>query len=246
MTLQDTGSAAESWSTRIDAEDVLRELEKQPGWDEGLLALIKQTPKQAIVDWKLMWRNPNPLWTSVGGLVVQLGDAAHSFLPTSANGATQACEDGISLATCLELAGKNNIPLATRVHNTLRSVLVLQTRHPLAPKFHNCLTYPSFERVSCAQRTGFKNREMWHQTDFEHAKRHPEKLAQMTGRWITDHDPEEYTYQNWKKCVNHLVSGAEFKNTNIPPGYSYKAWTIDELLSLTDEGKTLKDEGDWS
>ena len=100
---------------------MIRELEADSAWDSRLLALIKQTPKQSIVDWRLMWRDANAIWTSPGGLISQLGDAAHSFLPTSANGGTQAMEDGISLASCLQLAGKDDIPLATRVHNHLRS-----------------------------------------------------------------------------------------------------------------------------
>jgi hypothetical protein len=103
----------------------------------------------------------------------------------------------------------------------------------------------SFERVSCCQRNGFRNREMWHHVDYEEARKHPEKLGEMTGRWITQHDPEQYVYDNWEKCVNALVSGSKFKNTNIPPGYTYKPWTIDELLN-TDGGNTGKDEGDWS
>ena len=83
---------------------------------------MRQTPPKSVVDYKIMWRNPNTKWTSDGGLIVQVGDSAHSFLPTSANGATQAMEDGISLAACLKLVGKNNIALATRVHTQLRSV----------------------------------------------------------------------------------------------------------------------------
>lgn len=78
------------------------------------------TPPKTIVDYKIMWRNPNPTWSSPNGLVLQLGDSAHSFLPTSANGATQAMEDGISIAACLRLAGKANVALATRVHTRLR------------------------------------------------------------------------------------------------------------------------------
>jgi hypothetical protein len=31
-----------------------------------------------------------------------------------------ALEDGYSLAACLQIAGKNNIPLAVKVHNHLR------------------------------------------------------------------------------------------------------------------------------
>ena len=68
----------------------------------------------------------------------------------------------------------------------------------------------------------------------------------MTGRWITNHDPESYVYQNWTKCVDHLVQGAEFVNTNLPPGYTYKPWTIEECLKAAHEGKPLEDEGNWT
>jgi len=33
-------------------------------------------PKDQLVDWQLMWRDPQPKWTSPGGRVVQLGAAA--------------------------------------------------------------------------------------------------------------------------------------------------------------------------
>lgn len=119
--MQDDGTAAESWSRFLDADDVLKTLDKEDEWDQIFIEVIKQTPPKSIVDYKIMWRDPNNKWTSDGGLVIQLGDCAHSFLPTSANGATQAMEDGISIAACLKLAGKQNIPLATRVHTHLRS-----------------------------------------------------------------------------------------------------------------------------
>ena len=102
-----------------------------------------------------------------------------------------------------------------------------------------------FQRVSCCQRQGFKNRELWHHVDFDLAKKHPQKLADMTGRWITQHDAEEYVYRNWTQCVDHLLHGTEFVNTNIPPGYTYQPWTIDELLSAAHEGQTIQDEGEW-
>ena len=103
------------------------------GWDETLIAVMKQTPPKSVVDYKIMWRNPNTKWASDGGLILQLGDSAHSFLPTSANGATQAMEDGISIAACLKLAGKGSVPLATKVHTHLRSVLSYNTYPPLNP-----------------------------------------------------------------------------------------------------------------
>lgn len=57
-------------------------------------------------------------------------------LLSSGNGGTQAIEDAISLAACVAVAGKGEIPNATRVHNLLRS-----------------------ERVSCLQALGVANRE---------------------------------------------------------------------------------------
>ena len=114
------GTSGESWNRRFDAEEVIQGLDKSVKWDESLLAVMSQTPPQSVVDYKLMWRDPNPKWASDGGLILQIGDSAHSFLPTSANGATQAMEDGISIAACLRLAGKNNIALATRIHTALR------------------------------------------------------------------------------------------------------------------------------
>ena len=68
----------------------------------------------------------------------------------------------------------------------------------------------------------------------------------QVGNWINLHDPEQYVYDNYTKCVNHLVGGPSFENTNIPPGYKYVPWTIDELLRAADEGRETVDEGDWS
>jgi hypothetical protein len=68
----------------------------------------------------------------------------------------------------------------------------------------------------------------------------------QVGRWINLHDPEAYVYDNYRQCLNHIVSGAPFQNTNIPPGYTYESWTIDELLQAADEERETVDAGDWS
>ena len=67
-----------------------------------------------------MWRYPQPRWVSPIGRVVQIGDSAPPFLPTSASGGTMAMEDAFSLAACLQLAGKNDACLETKLHNHLR------------------------------------------------------------------------------------------------------------------------------
>ena len=183
---------------------------------------MKTCPKGALVDFKLMFRDAAPEWTSSGGFVVSLGDAAHSFLPSSGNGATQAVEDAVSIAACLQLAGQSNIPLATRIHTKLR-----------------------FERCSCLQLYGFYNKGNREQTDWEAIKKNPDLIKQRFGRWIWDHDAESYVYENYGKVFNHLVNGAPFQNSNIPPGYTYKPWTLEEMMKLEKEGKKLELEGEW-
>lgn len=120
-TCQDDGESQESWSSQVTSSDVLRYTATIPGWPQIADRVIKTTPPGTIIDWKLMWRDPQPNWTSPAGRVIQLGDAAHAFLPNSGNGGTQAMEDAISLATCIAMAGDSqSIPIAMRVHNLLR------------------------------------------------------------------------------------------------------------------------------
>ncbi len=68
----------------------------------------------------------------------------------------------------------------------------------------------------------------------------------QVGKWINLHDPEEYVYDNWSACVNHIIAGTPFTDKNIPPGYQYTPWTIDELLKAAEDGTETVDEGDWS
>lgn len=77
-------------------------------------------PSKSIVKWDLCMRDPQVEWASKKGHVLQIGDSAHSFIPTSANGATVAMEDGASVAECLRLSGAAGPSLAARVHQLLR------------------------------------------------------------------------------------------------------------------------------
>ena len=70
-------------------------------------------------------------------------------------------------------------------------------------------------------------------------------LRKVAASWIWRHDPELYAVEKYGEALAHLVDEAPFQNTNIPPGYSYKPWTIDELLALQDAGKEIPLEGNW-
>jgi 2-polyprenyl-6-methoxyphenol hydroxylase-like FAD-dependent oxidoreductase len=100
-------------------------METMPGmekvkWAPIFKELVETTPPNTIVNFELLWRNPQPSWTSPGAHVIQIGDAAHSYLPASGNGATQAIEDAISIASCLQIGGKENITQSVRVHIRFR------------------------------------------------------------------------------------------------------------------------------
>ena len=139
-----------------------------------------------------------------------------------ANGGTQALEDAISLAACLSEGGKDNITQAVRVHNLIR-----------------------FQRVSSLQAFGVMNREVHAQAD---KTKDASKLKPTLGRWLIAHDPEAYAKERYEEAANTLETGAEFKNTNTPPGLIYKPWTIEGLVEALDKGEiqgTILD-GDWN
>lgn len=99
---------------------MVEEMEKANNeWDPAILDLVRQV-SVPVVDWKLMFRDGNPRWTSDSGRILLLGDAAHSFVPTSGSGAVMALEDAISIAECLRIGGRENVGWATKVHNKLR------------------------------------------------------------------------------------------------------------------------------
>ncbi|KAI1270553.1 FAD/NAD(P)-binding domain-containing protein [Xylariaceae sp. FL1019] len=197
-----TKDIKEDWNSTVSSDELIN---RYSSYDPDLLEIFRLVPDNSVTDWTLRWRDPQPNWTSAGGRVVQLGDSAHAFLPTSGNGATQACEDALSLATCLRIAGKGKESIATKVHNKLR-----------------------FERVSTIQRFGVITRSVLHRVDLDAVRKHPEVLKeQMTmPEFIWGHDPVQYAIDNYAAAEKHITEGADFENTNLPPGYKYAAWTV--------------------
>lgn len=117
LTHRDDHDIDESWSFPGKLPEVLEVLKD---WDPTCTAIVEKTPPEVLVDWKLVYRDPLPTWVSPRGRIALLGDSAHPFLPTSAQGATQSMEDGVTLAVCLRRAGKGNVPAAVRCYQDLR------------------------------------------------------------------------------------------------------------------------------
>lgn len=115
LTHKDTYDIEESWSFPGKIEDVLGAL---ADWDPVCRAIVEKTP--SVVDWKLVYRDPLPSWVSSRGRIALVGDAAHPFLPTSTQGASQAMEDGVTIALCLKKAGKERVSQALRAYQDIR------------------------------------------------------------------------------------------------------------------------------
>lgn len=239
--LDPTKVAKESWDPDVDPEEVVEVLRRArvedvsggSDWHPVIEALVRTAPRGNLIHWPLNWRDLRPEMVSRGGRVVQIGDAAHSTIPSSAAGGTLAVEDAVTLAACLQLAaascpraGGSTVPLAARVYNLLR-----------------------YERASCTQKMAFVNAQvLGGTTDWEEAKRQPEKFRLRYPRWLFRHDPETYVYEQYGRAVAHLIAGAEFKNTNIPPGHNFVHWTLDDIQKQMAAGKRVEDllDGDWS
>ncbi|KAK5718236.1 hypothetical protein LTR17_015754 [Elasticomyces elasticus] len=226
-----TGSEAESWSNTIEADEVLREMNNTPGapWSSDFQGLVRCTPPQTIINFALWWRDQQPTCTSAEGRVVQIGDCAHSFLPSSGNGATQAIEDAVTLASCLQCGGADKVVEAVEVHKRLR-----------------------FIRNACAQKLGFSNAELLQQTDWEKVKIDPRKSSPKLPKWIWQHDCEAYAHQHYRAVVESIEKGVPLEEDvsfppNYPEGYKYEAWNIDQVMADVRAGKeVVLGAGDWS
>jgi len=103
----------ESWSAVGDASTLSQEFS---GWDplvEAIIAQVKMTFR-----WGLFDREPLQTWTR--GRLTLLGDAAHPMLPHAGQGANQAIEDAIALATILRHADRMTAPRALLIYDQLR------------------------------------------------------------------------------------------------------------------------------
>jgi salicylate hydroxylase len=124
----------ESWSAPGDPAMLRREF---AGWDPRIERLLAQV--QTTFRWALYDREPLPTWTR--GRLTLLGDAAHPMLPHLGQGANQAIEDGMALATILARADRANAPAALLAYERLRRERVAAVQRGAR---ENGLRYDSF------------------------------------------------------------------------------------------------------
>lgn len=172
----DDGNIEESWQFPGKVEDCLKYVQ---GWAPIVQEIVKATPKTGrLIDHKLVFRDPLPTFISPNARICLIGDAAHPFLPTSIQGASQSIEDGVVLASCLELAGKHNVSLAVRAYEKIR-----------------------YERVHKAQATGVKTREKWHKANWDEIWKTPEAIHLTREAWLLHFDVETDCYKRYPEIV---------------------------------------------
>ncbi|KAK3291967.1 uncharacterized protein B0H64DRAFT_408532 [Chaetomium fimeti] len=180
-THRDEGSIEESWQFPGKIEDVLKVVN---GWDPVVVELVKLTPPERLFDYKLVFRDPLPTFISPKARTALIGDAAHPFLPTSIQGASQAMEDGVVLAACLDKAGKDKVQEAVRVWERIR-----------------------YERVHKIQQTGVATREQWHKADWDAIWKDPESMHLKREAWILNFDAEADAYASYDAVRDELEKG---------------------------------------
>jgi len=111
----------ESWSAKGDPDELRAEF---AGWDSRIEGLLRQVDN--TLRWGLYDRDPAPVWTT--GRLTLLGDAAHPMLPHLGQGANQAIEDGMALATILSRASRANVPAALLAYERLRRERVAEVQ----------------------------------------------------------------------------------------------------------------------
>ncbi|KAH8166121.1 hypothetical protein CIB48_g2111 [Xylaria polymorpha] len=186
-THKDEQDIEESWSFEAPLSDARKVLE---GWDPIVQKILDKTPSP-LIDWKLVYRDPLPTWISARRRIALIGDSAHPFLPTSIQGASQAMEDGATIAVCLSraqaaAAGNDGVQEAVATFEAIR-----------------------YERVRSAQKTGEQTRDIWHKADFSAAKKDPQSLRLRREAWLLNFDAETYAEAHYDDTARTLRANSE-------------------------------------
>lgn len=205
LTHKDEADIDESWSFPGRVEDVLKCLE---GWDPVAHDIVKATPADKLVDYKLVYRDPLPTFISPKARIALIGDAAHPFLPTSIQGASQAMEDGVTLAVCLEKCAASacdskqspDVQLALRAYEKIR-----------------------YGRVTRAQGTGVSTREQWHKADWDKIRANPQSLHLKREAWLLDFDAEAHAYDVYDDVAAEVRRDLRAKSQTHAAGETYQS-----------------------
>ena len=67
-------------------------------------------------------------------------------------------------------------------------------------------------------------------------------------KWNWIHNPEQYAKEKFAQAFAHLETKAPLEHTNIPKGFTWEPWSVEEELRKEEAGiaPDLKLNRDWS
>ncbi|KAJ4174163.1 hypothetical protein NW754_004578 [Fusarium falciforme] len=211
LTHKDEADIGETWSEKTSKAEVSRYLD-QAKFPNIWRRFLEATPDDRLVDYKLVWRDPLTTWLSPSKKAAVLGDAAHCHLPTSAQGACQAVEDGVVAAMCLQKAN-GDVPLALQVLERIR-----------------------FNRSHTIHQASISTRNIYHGQDWtpELVEKHPKSLIIPFYDWITEYNVFEEVDKHFDHLAADVKSGKKgtIEELALDAGGSYEDMFIKETQDV--------------
>ncbi|CAI6029523.1 hypothetical protein V2G26_010307 [Clonostachys chloroleuca] len=205
LTHKDTEDIGESWSFPGRKQDVMDCL-AQGKFEKRLVEVVNATPEKNIVDYKLVWRDPLETWLSPSAHTVLIGDAAHCHLPTSAQGGSQAMEDGVALAVALDRS-QGDVALGLRVFERIR-----------------------FNRSHVTHMASIAVRDGYHNVDWDgdFIRENPHILALPRPEWVIEYDIEKESEKYFERLAADVRNGKQgtIQQLALPAGGDYEPKTL--------------------
>lgn len=207
LTHKDDSDIAESWSEKTSKADVLSYLD-QSKFPDIWRHFLDVTPDDRLIDYKLVWRDPLTTWLSPSKKAAVIGDAAHTHLPTSAQGACQAVEDAVVAAMCLQKA-KGDVRLGLQVFERIR-----------------------FNRSHTIHQASISTRDIYHKHDWtpDFVKQHPDSLIIPLYDWISEYNVFEEVEKHFDHLADDVQSGRQgtIQELSLPAGGDYEDMFVKE------------------
>ena|SRR5277367_3369622 len=102
-------------------------------------------------------------------------------------GASQAMEDGVTLAYCLRKA--ENVPLALRIYERIR-----------------------YDRVRRVQKLGEATRDQWHKADWDAVAKDPRLVQLPNPDYVLKFDVYKYVEENFDRVAEQVKQGRTLKD----------------------------------